>query len=56
MIIDRLVFYVYLVCNLVILWMQKSGEVVNCPGTDCDFTKAEGCSEGSLQEQEIFAP
>lgn len=36
--------------------MQKSGKVVHCPGVDSDFTETEGCSEGSLQEQEVLAP
>ncbi|BAT96528.1 hypothetical protein VIGAN_08348400 [Vigna angularis var. angularis] len=30
---------------------EKSGEVVNCPGFDCDLKEAKGCIEGCLQEQ-----
>lgn len=40
---------------LLYTWLQKSCEVVNCPGADCYATEAEGCSEGSLQEQEAHA-
>jgi len=37
-------------------WLQKSGEVVDCPGFDCDFSEAKGCVEGCLQEQKVPAP
>lgn len=37
------------------LWIQKSGETVNCAGVDCHATETEGCSEGSVQEQEATA-
>lgn len=37
------------------VWLQKGGEIVNCPGVDCYFTEAEGCSKGGLQEQEVHA-
>lgn len=36
--------------------MQKGGEAFDCAGLDGDFAEAEGGFEGSLQEQEVFAP
>ena len=48
-VIDMLVICVWSV------WVQKGGEIVNCTGIDSYFTEAEGCSEGSLQEQEVLA-
>lgn len=35
--------------------VQKGGEAVGCTGVDCDLTEAEGCIEGGLQEEEVFA-
>lgn len=37
------------------LWVQKGSEAVDCTGVDCDFSEAEGCLEGSLQEEEVPA-
>lgn len=34
---------------------QQGGEAVDRSGFDSDFSEAEGCIEGSLQEQEVFA-
>jgi len=43
------------VCVVSWCWMQQGCEVVDCTGLDCDFAEAEGCIEGGLQEQEVFA-
>lgn len=37
------------------VWVQKGGEAVDCAGVDSDFPEAEGCFEGSLQEEEVPA-
>ena len=56
------ILYVWMRCYwyacdlcLIYVWVQKGGEIVDCTGIDSYFTEAEGCSEGSLQEQEVLA-
>ena len=51
-------FFTFLVCAqsmcLMLTRVQKSGEVVHCPGADSDFTETEGCSEEAYKNKKYL--